>query len=146
MYKMIFCRQVSKYKSKKINMQSVSHPIYSYDSTGKLISYTPSGAANDVVAEHVMLDTRLSSPRSLIAGGLKPTILNTPQLFTPPLSLTSPPVVREQTVSSKLGYASYDTTPEIRDIYSITQAKPVISLETQRKNNARKETPSDGSM
>ncbi len=135
------CKQ---YKFK--NMQSVSHPIYTYDSTGKLVNYTPSGASNDVVAEHMLLDPRLSLPRSLVAGGLEPVILNAPQLFTPPLSLSSPPVVREHTLAGKLGYAMYDNTPQVRDIYTITQAKPVISIDSQVKNLSRRETPSRGSI
>jgi hypothetical protein len=90
-------------------MQSVSHPVYTYDATGKLTNYVPSGATNDVVAEHVLLDPRLTGPRSLFAGGLQPTILNSPQLFVPPLSLSSPPVKREKTIASIIGYANTDT-------------------------------------
>ena len=53
-------------------MQRVNHPVYTYDALGRSVNYTPSGATNDVVAEHVLLDPRIPEPRSLIAGGLKP--------------------------------------------------------------------------
>lgn len=115
-------------------MQSVNHPMYTYDSTGRLINFTPSGASNDVVAEHVLLDPRVQSPRSLSAGGLYPTVLNSPQLFTPPLSMTSPPVVREKTLASQFGYAAYKDVPETSDIYTITSAKPFLAPgETQAR-------------
>lgn len=55
-------------------MQRVTNPIYTYDALGRLVNYTPSGATNDVVAQHVMLDPRIPGPRSLISGGLHPVV------------------------------------------------------------------------
>lgn len=118
-------------------MQSVSHPVYTYDATGKLTNYVPSGSTNDVVAEHVLLDPRIEGPRSLVAGGLQPTVLNSPHLFVPPMSVTSPPIRREKTIASVTGYANVDSSAV--DIHSLTQATPLLSLD--RRNN----TPADNS-
>lgn len=133
-------------------MQSVHHPIYTYDALGRLVNYTPSGSTNDVVAQHVLLDPRIPGPRSLISGALKPVVeynqQNQPQndirksmapsLYVPPLSLTSPPVTRPQTVAAQLGYANV-TNPEDRDIYSITTATPILDIphDTGNKRSVR---------
>jgi len=112
-------------------MQSVNHPIYTYDAKGRLTNYTPSGASNDVVSSHVLLDPRIPGPRSLMSGGLIPEVkkpkLNSPHLFVPPLSLTSPPVTRPKTVASIIGYRAFDDVPEAQDVYSITTAAPLLS-------------------
>jgi hypothetical protein len=122
-------------------MQRVTHPKYFYDATGKLVNFAPSGASNDVVAEHVLLDPRADGPRSLVAGGLRPTVLNSPHLFTPPLSMTSPPVRRGgNTLQSQVGYANLPIIPiplpdaeESRDIYALTTAQPVIMQNPYRR-------------
>jgi len=114
-------------------MQRVSHPTYTYDSNGRLTNFSPSGGTNDVVAEHILLDPRIDGPRSLVAGGLRPTILNTSHLFTPPLSMTSPPVKRGGLSNSIVGYSS---TPGESDIYTLTTAKPFISLDRRVHNLA----------
>jgi len=118
-------------------MQSVNHPIYTYDALGRLTNYTPSGSTNDVVSQHILLDPRIPGPRSLIAGGLKPvqdTVYSSvsgqkkvdPALYVPPLSLTSPPVARPKTAATQLGHAN--TSEELRDIYSITTATPILDI------------------
>jgi hypothetical protein len=130
-------------------MQSVNHPVYTYDALGRLVNYTPSGATNDVVSKHVLLDPRIPGPRSLAAGGLKPVpvetpdeqillqqqtmrrvepVLNAKQLYVPPLSLTSPPVARPKTAATQLGYASFETHPEAQDVYSITTFAPILDV------------------
>jgi len=127
-------------------MQSVHHPVYTYDALGRLVNYTPSGATNDVVRKHVLLDPRIPGPRSLIAGGLRPVqmqgtnatgvdrldtqqhVLNAPHLYVPPLSLTSPPVSRPKTVASKLGYAAFKDHPETQDAFAITTSEPLVRL------------------
>lgn len=127
-------------------MQRVNNPHYVYDALGRLVNYTPSGATNDVVAQHVLLDPRIPGPRSLKAGGLKPVqpvetevIYNmptndvtirkkvNPSLYVPPLSLTSPPVTRPKTVASELGYANV-ASPELHDIYGITTSTPILTI------------------
>lgn len=121
-------------------MQRASHPTYTYDSTGHLTNFTPSGGTNDIVSEHVLLDPRIAGPRSLIAGGLRPTILNEQTLFTPPLSMSSPPVKRGgTTAASLLGYTG-DKKPEEADIYGLTTAKPFISIDRRVRNLADNST------
>jgi hypothetical protein len=139
-------------------MQSIHHPIYTYDALGRLVNYTPSGSTNDVVSQHVLLDPRIPGPRSLVSGALKPVqqqqVFNSPNstgnpqndirksmassLYVPPLSLTSPPVTRPKTVASQLGYANV-TNPEDRDIYSITTATPILDIphDTGNKRTVR---------
>lgn len=122
-------------------MQSINHPVYTYDALGRLVNYTPSGATNDVVADHILLDPRIAGPRSLVAGGLVPVQVQVDQfnqqlksslipqhLFVPPLSMTSPPVSRPKTDATNLGYSSFDKIPESRDVYSITTAAPIIDV------------------
>ena len=113
-------------------MQRVSHPTYTYDSTGRLTNFTPSGGTNDVVADHVMLDPRIPGPRSLLAGGLQPTILNTEKLFTPPLSMSSPPVQRYGDTASSI--SARQNVPGQSDIYGLTSARPFISVDRQVRN------------
>jgi hypothetical protein len=119
-------------------MQSVNHPIYTYDAKGRLTNYTPSGASNDVVSQHLLLDPRIPGPRSLVSGGLvaeiKKPVLNSPHLFVPPLSLTSPPVVRPKTLASTLGYPAFQNLAEEQDVYSITTAAPLLSPPGQKNN------------
>lgn len=112
-------------------MQSANHPVYTYNSRGKLINYTPSGGTNDVVADHVLLDKRLKGPRSVTKGGLVPTVLNSPHLFTMPLSMTSPPIPRPKTIASLAGYSMFNESPEVKDIYGITSAAPILTQNNQ---------------
>lgn len=51
--------------------QRVYTPTYTYDAKGKLVNFTPSGATNDTVAIHTLLDPRIPGPRSLNAGNLE---------------------------------------------------------------------------
>lgn len=139
-------------------MQSVNHPVYTYDALGRLVNYTPSGGTNDVISQHVLLDPRIPGPRSLKAGGLMPVPLQqidpvptdeqpeqtiilqqrmrrvepvfnaAKELYVPPLSITSPPVSRPKTDATNLGYAAFQTVPEAQDVYSITTAAPILSI------------------
>lgn len=115
-------------------MQRASHALYVYDAKGRLSSFCPSGSSVDVVTDHVYLDPRIPGPRSLVAGGLRPTVLNSSHLFTPPLSVSSPPVQRPVTIGSQLGYSNI--SPESKDIYSITRAKPILTMDRQVRNLA----------
>ena len=127
-------------------MQRVNTPKYAYDALGRLTNYTPSGGSADVVSSHVMLDPRISGPRSLVQGGLQPVIHESPQtgnaallqgvvdtkvnpvLYTPPLSLTSPPVVRPKTDATILGHATFSNQPESQDLYAVTTARPILDV------------------
>src|SRR5689334_8140043 len=108
-------------------MQRGGSQLYTYDSEGKLVSYVPSGGTSDVVAKHPLLDPRLTGPRHMIAGGLRPIILNSPHLFTPPLSLSSPPRQNQKTLSSEIGYSTRNEVSDV-DIFGLTTANPYIGL------------------
>ena len=116
-------------------MQSSPQPLYVYDSMGKLVNYTASGATNDVITDHYLLDPRISLPRQVLAAGLARTVLNSPHLFTLPVSLTSPPVIPVKNENTVLGYANAPL--EEKDLYGITSSKPIMSLDTHLKNSAR---------
>ena len=108
-------------------MQRVSHSLYTYDASGKLTGYVPSGGTADVVAKHALLDDRLQGPRHLIAGGIRPTVLNTNRLFVPAMSTSSPPVTRPRTLMSEIGYTdTTDVNHEASDLFTLTNAIPYI--------------------
>ena len=153
-------------------MQSVNHPIYTYDATGRLINYTPSGSSNDIVADHILLDPRTTAPRSLASAGLlppqfvnnsqflnstpllensllngyQPPILNSPSLFIPPLSMTSPPVIREKTIATDTGYSSFSENPELKDVNHISSGIPVLSNIRKVENLSRRNITPNGGM
>ena len=108
-------------------MQRASSQLYTYDKEGKLVSYVPSGGTSDVVAQHAVLDPRLKGPRHVTDTGLAPTILNSPHLFTAPVSLSSPPQTRPKTLSSEIGYATTDDVSTL-DLFGLTNAHPSITL------------------
>ena len=138
-------------------MQSLPRPLYIYDATGKLVYQTLSGVSNDTVAKHELLDPRLQGPRSASAGGLNPTImsnsgnptimsnsgnptimkpkstiLNSPSLFTSPLSFSSPPVERPTTFAAKVGYNIQ--TPSSSDLFTLTTAQPILNMDRPINN------------
>src|SRR5947208_729329 len=113
-------------------MQSVTKPKYIYSTSGKLMNYVPSGGSSDVIASHILLDPRLTGPRTLLAGGYKPSVLNSPTLFTPPMSATSPPVERPRTLATTIGYTEIkDYQPDINDVYGLTTSAPLITTDRQ---------------
>jgi hypothetical protein len=122
-------------------MQSLHHPVYTYDALGRLINYTPSGATNDVVSEHILLDPRIPGPRSLLAGGLKPVFVRSKNLpeYVPPLSITCPPIPRPKTPATLFGYSSFRNIPEMQDVYAVKSVQPIFDThhDTATKREVR---------
>ena len=62
----------------------------------------------------------------------KSTILNSPSLFTSPLSFSSPPVERPTTFAAKVGYNIQ--TPSSSDLFTLTTAQPILNMDRPINN------------
>ena len=134
-------------------MQSmVQKSTYAYDSQGRLVSQIESGASNDVVSSHVLLDPRIPGPKHicevmsaqpevvqykaptvntprtpLMSTVVPPTqqgnVLNSLHLYSDPISKWSPPTNRSRTIYDLVNPFSDDTG-------GITLSTPVLGVQT----------------
>ncbi len=75
-------------------MQSPPAPSYTYDALGRIVMAAPSGGSNDVLAATAAIAVLPNAASVTVNtnGLLHETVLNAPQLFTPAVSITNPPI------------------------------------------------------
>lgn len=136
----------------KVMQSMVQKSTYAYDSQGRLVSQVESGASNDVVSSHVLLDPRLpgpkhitevltaqpevvqykaptvNTPRSPLMSTIVPptqqgNVLTSPHLYSDPVSKLSPPTNRSRTLHDLVN-------PFGDDAGGITVSTPILSVQT----------------